>query len=215
MSETRTQTERFPIEELWVDSTSVTSVDYDWSSEDARGEWREPNWRAYAVPECYECYEHARWNDSIGAYACVNQECERVGLEIEPDEPAAPMMNYHYPLPDLNRFQASYDAPVDVREVEWRIRDLPLCLVEWDDGGYSLALTGGGMDLSWEICEAFTRLGYLPPLHFADLPAMAGMPRDEDDQYVIDACLRTAEVAELRAVRVREDLTKRYRDGAK
>jgi hypothetical protein len=42
------------------------------------------------------------------------------------------------------------------------ITDLPLCVV-WIDGTLGLALTGGGMDLSWHIAEAFIRLGWFPP----------------------------------------------------
>lgn len=89
-----------------------------------------------------------------------------------------------------------------------KIADLPLCIVRFeDDESYALALTGGGMDLSWEIAEAFMRLGYLPPLAYCDLPNMAGMDTgDERHRWVIAGCLRSCEVATFQAERTAEKL---------
>lgn len=97
-----------------------------------------------------------------------------------------PMMNYYYPLPDRDSFNGE-DAN--------KIQDMPLVLVEFEDENCALALTGGGMDLSWEICEAFIRLGYRPPLHFCDLPAMAGRGESEHDRAIIEACKESARIA--------------------
>lgn len=144
-------------------------------------------------------------SDEASAWRCPKTGCA-VNLteqDIE-DDGEGPMMNYYYPLPDLRR------VGDDPHEAASRIADLPLCVVEFQDGGYALALTGGGMDLSWEICEAFTRLGFLPPVHFADLPAMTGYPRTEEHRYTIQACVRSAEVAEGWARRTRERLTEAH-----
>lgn len=106
-----------------------------------------------------------------------------------------PMMSYDYPLPGARYTWAHAE----------RIADLPLCIVydnDADEDAYSLALTGGGMDLSWEICEAFMRLGFLPPVHFADgLPGMAGKGRSETDRWIIAGCRRSLEIARDRASR--------------
>lgn len=81
-----------------------------------------------------------------------------VGLE-------GPMMNYYYPLDTPHSF--------DPQQAALKLVDLPVCLVSFANE-YALALTGGGMDLSWEICEAYVRLGEAPPFHFASrLPRMA------------------------------------------
>lgn len=97
--------------------------------------------------------------------------------ELDDDDPAheeadrahehagGPMMNYAYPC-DVD----------DIGDAAAKLDGLPLCVVEHDDGRTELALTGGGMDLSWEICAAYVRLGYAPPIHFASLPNMAGGP---------------------------------------
>lgn len=96
-----------------------------------------------------------------------------------------PMMNYYYPLPD----EREYDED-DARAVQ----HLNLCLVHFmEDETYALALTGGGMDLSWDICEGFMRLGYYPPVHFR-LPNMAGTPDNEHHQTVIQACIKGREI---------------------
>jgi hypothetical protein len=90
-----------------------------------------------------------------------------------------PMMSYAYPL------DSRYDADA--------IADLPSTTVVTIDDEPYLALTGGGMDFSWEICESFIRLGYLPPVHFCDLPMMAGQPT-EAGKVIIAACRKSCEV---------------------
>lgn len=86
------------------------------------------------------------------------------------DEDSAPMMNYCY--------------PVTLREIESHkaaeaLVGLPLTLIEDDDEECYLALTGGGMDLSAEICRAYIALGQRPPVHFCDVPRMAGRKYDQ------------------------------------
>jgi len=96
-----------------------------------------------------------------------------------------PMMNYYYPLPDFKDF--GYEDAL-------KINHLNLCLVYFTEKEeYALALTGGGMDLSWDIVEAYIRLGYYPPTHF-DLPNFAGMPNDMHRRCIINACIGSREI---------------------
>lgn len=198
-----TETERYDVERLYVGSLHTSSIEYDWGSGYTEG--GEQRWQSFEAPSCPECDAYARWDEEENTWVCRSApgECENAGGEVDPFDNGAegPMMNYYYPLEDLGRASDVYDAAE-------RIRDLPLCVVDFDEsgGGYALALTGGGMDLSWEICEAFTRLGFLPPLHFCDLPRMSGYPRGEPDLYVIEACKRSAEVARYQAERTAERL---------
>ncbi len=111
-----------------------------------------------------------------------------------------PMMNYYYPLPDN----------VDTSKAREALQGLPLTLVyfnetENDESFYALALTGGGMDLSWEICEAFIRLGYYPPLQYCGLPRMA-MTMHPDRRAVLEGCKLSAKAGALRASNLVEDL---------
>ena len=51
------------------------------------------------------------------------------------------------------------------------------------------------MNLAWEICEAFMLLGFLPPLHFCDLPGMAGRGASAKDRWIIAGCLKSCVIA--------------------
>lgn len=98
-------------------------------------------------------------------------------FEGQEDEDWHPVMNYIYPL------------PYGVRTTNnWR--SAMRCTTVVQVGGETyLALTGGGMDLSWEICEAYLRCGYLPPAHFArHLPKMGGRGSSDLDRDILDAC---------------------------
>ncbi len=114
-----------------------------------------------------------------------------------PDE-GMPMMNYAY--------------PADIDNGEWAqglLRDLPVVVV-WLNGEYVLALSGGGMDLSWEICEAYMKLGQYPPAHFCDLPAMSGRGESAEDIEIIRACETTLVAMVERADSQLNSLRRKY-----
>jgi hypothetical protein len=133
--------------------------------------------------------------------------------EEQENEEFVPMMNYYYPLPN--------DFEEDMKDKfgdEWRskIKDklVTTTVVRFeDDDKYALALTGGGMDLSWEICESFINLGYLPPAHFCDLPRMAGKSMDdESNRKIVLACLRSLDVIKYRSDYSKEGLEKMLKE---
>jgi hypothetical protein len=95
--------------------------------------------------------------------------------EIE-NEGYAPLMNYIYPL------GSHFEVPDNVRN---KLVNTTIVLI---DGEYFLALTGGGMDLSWEICESYIRLGFYPPVHFCRLPPMAGRGQTDRDKHIVSCC---------------------------
>lgn len=105
-----------------------------------------------------------------------------------------PQMDYVYPLTDFGlRFGKSENGLWSAAAL---IADYPLCVVEIEElDVIGLALTGGGMDLSWEICGAYIALGFYPPVHFAgDLPRMAGYHR-ERHVHIAEVCLEACEIA--------------------
>jgi len=104
--------------------------------------------------------------------------------EISPEQwgSEGPMMNYYTPLDPISTFTPEQAA--------WAIRDFPLCIVAVDGENYGLALTGGGMDLSWEIAGAFIALGYYPPAHIDRLPRMAGMQPTADRVRIVQALMQ-------------------------
>lgn len=177
------------------------SVD-DWSArlgEDGDG------WRALEAFECPEC-KRTIVASSLGECECRDvlsdvvevidgEECEvpntcRGTVYLE-----GPMMSYWYPV-----------KLADCEAAAMLIAHLPLCVVQFDDDETGLALTGGGMDLSWEICEAFIVLGYRPPVHFCDLPVMAGRGTSERDIAIIAACEESCRIKERWVARTRERL---------
>lgn len=87
---------------------------------------------------------------------------------------------------------------------------LPVCVVSTDDG-LALALTGGGMDLTWELCEAYMIAGQLPPATLAArLPHMGGRGVSESDRAIIAACHESLRIAAMRAEFDRDDLRMSY-----
>ena len=161
-----------PLKELNCDTIDTKSMNFDF------GEGYPVTWESYEAAECEEC----------GNIQLVTgeDECEECGEYLYAD---GPMMNYFYPLPS-----ASYD--------NWEADDakklinLPLCLVYFTNAGqWALALTGGGMDLSWEICEAFMILGFKPPVNFCDLPNMAGMELTERNKWILEGCKQSCDIS--------------------
>lgn len=137
--------------------------------------------------ECVACA-------GTGNTAKLTDDQVRIIAEAEPYMHGAegPMMNYRYPLGDGSDHIGSWGYRGDAVYAAYRLRDLPLCVTGYDEE-IALALTGGGMDLSWEIVEAFTLLGWLPPVYF-NLPGMAGRGSSETDLYLIAAVDRSLEV---------------------
>lgn len=126
---------------------------------------------------------HVLFDNENGHPTDVHGTCQ---LEACPDYGSraanveGPMMNYWYPIGDRYGF--------DPDDAALALKDLPLCVVEVS-GDMGLALTGGGMDFTWEIVEAFVTLGYLPPLAHNDPPQMAGKElASEKNQYLLAAC---------------------------
>lgn len=106
------------------------------------------------VQRCSECQEpiaigHGEWlhNEIIDDSECT-------GILVS----TGPAINFFYEVP--------FDDDVGLAGA--KLQGLNVCAVELEDGRTGLALTGAGMDHSWEICAAHIALGFLPPFHFAD-----------------------------------------------
>lgn len=180
-----------PIETLYADSVGVQPVNRDWSL------GYQEQWDWIRVPRCHMCGAECSEYDTeiateggdliaIGRDCCADPKCAGFGEEALESEDAGPMMNYSYELPA--KCWGAREAWT--RADAGKIAHLPLVIVFFngDPSDAALALSGGGMDLSWEICQAFMRLGFLPPAHFAALPKMAGMPATDVHLWVIAGC---------------------------
>ena len=102
-----------------------------------------------------------------------------------------PMMNYRYPLPDFDEKNHSSDK---IKKALRRAGSLTL-VEDLKSNEKFLALTGGGMDLSWDIVKGYVNLGFAPPAHFCrNLPEMAGMALTEENNEAILGCRRSLKV---------------------
>lgn len=185
-----------PVKNLHADSIDMEPISFDWSAntlepyrhDDSKG----LPWSFWEAVECDKCGRVVILQN--GSHDETHSDVEPT-IEVDGyDEPnecdgnvpysEGPQMNYWYPIehPDM-----------DADDMARAISHLPLCVVEVD-GVMGLALTGGGQDLSWEICEAFIWIGQLPPIHFADLPRMAGRGTSAHDRFIIRAALKSTYV---------------------
>lgn len=181
---------------------SEDHVDYSWSDEahvDHNGEPSYEFWEATMAAGRTYVYatEDAAWTSH---YLDGGIRSEEGDFEM-PDELSylgdvvgGPIMNGYWPL--------GYDlAPLGTspRFVAAKLVDMPVCLVQVD-GLYGIALTGGGMDLSWELANSAIVAGFMPWL---GLEIHQGSP-DSTWAYGI------GQIGKARAARVRAALRYRY-----
>jgi len=168
----------------------VSAVDVKPQYKDFSKDFEE--WDYYEAEECWNCGKAIVTNH--------NPECPECGQEHDGLE--GPMMNYFYALPHFD---------MDPEEAAKKLIGVSLCLVHRlddvdEENEWGLALTGGGMDMSWDICEAYILLGYLPPLFACNLPDFAGKKLTTRAKLIIGACARSTRVAEGWAVSTRKRL---------
>lgn len=193
-----------PIRDLSTANVSSTPRDIDWTEtlgEDLDG------WTAYGFDQCSKCGEWVFTNQG-------GEEQHRYSIQENEDEPtdctgyvqgAEPMMNHFYP--------ADFDmTPEDAAR---RIKDLPLCVITIDGGRYNedetgFALTGGGMNLSWEIAEAYVKCGLLPPARFSRLPDYS-RPLSNAQKRILAAMRRSLRIVRDRANTDPQLLNRQYR----
>ncbi len=178
---------RKPVRELYVDAVDTSPRSFDYS------EGYPERWDYFEACRCEECNKVKLVQGEEHHHNVEDTDC-RGYLNTE-----GPMMDFFYPLPHFDHLGTDEAAKLIV--------DLPLCVIYVEDmNEYGLALTGGGMDLSWEICEAYMRLNYLPPVHFCDLPGMAGKRLNTRTKWILAGCRRSLKVVEQRASFTREHL---------
>ncbi len=169
---------------LRTDAIAARPVDFDWSK--GIGE----RWElVYPDPEKWtDKYRREWWGEhSTGEGADDDEAAELDALrDLIQENPSGyePMMSYYYPLPGFDGDASAAQATLDNAGVG-------ACIVAEVDGAAVLALAGGGMDLSWDICRAYIALGYYPPVHYAGkLPKMAG----ESDTATAAVCLEACRI---------------------
>jgi hypothetical protein len=176
---------RTPVKDLWGEFTLSKSIHLPDRWDEHTGDYR------YDVWEAVQCDECGKWVVMHGDGESRHSDYDRNWDSDDFEESACDgylysegaIMSYAYPI-DLKRIYNNADRAALL------IAHLPLCLIEMD-GDYYLALTGGGMDLSWEIAEAYMRLGYLPPTQFSDLPLYAGQDLNGTRRWILRGMRRS------------------------
>lgn len=169
------------IADLSCEMIEVRSIDFDFS--EGFGE----TWEFTEASRCEKCNAIVMGGGDKHSDLDGDSDCDGYVSET-----SGPMMSYYYPCPEL-----------DAEEAAQKLVDTCLCVVTINNET-ALALTGGGMDLSWEICRAYIDLGYLPPLAFCDLPGICGKGLKARDRDTVAACLKTCAVAASWANRTAE-----------
>lgn len=167
-------------------------VEYDWGEEGWEWGVVYPDFSDWTIQDCVDVADEHGWDIAevvdAGAGAVNWQGLLRAHISNEPDF-GCPMMNYYYPLPDTLDTEKAQALLLNTCLVVVMVR------VDTDADEFpAMALTGDGMDLTWEICEAYITLGFLPPVHFCGLVRMAGRGASERDKGTIAACRRSLEV---------------------
>jgi len=178
------------LDNLACDAVNTKSRHVDWSEGwPEKWEYIEPTGKL----QCGSCFAEVYEDTFEGA--CPS--CGAEDLAEYREEDGGPMMNYFYPIPDFGEYGPGSDKAARLLDEA----HVALCLIRLNGGEYNedewgLALTGGGMDLSWQICEAFIVLGYLPPLFACELPDFAGHDYStERSKRIVEACRRSARFA--------------------
>lgn len=212
---------RFKPENLAKDSLWSGSVDMDWQAMlDAyhNGTGTEPE---MAIPYPTESVLNEYWpefdqwekdnpasdfEDAEDRLNAAIEAFEQSGFYAEWTDTFFPVMNYAYPV------KLRYGD--DSRDVATRIDALAGCVSLADiDGQHYFALTGGGMDLSWNICAAFIAAGLMPPVKYLrDLPGYASSGKYRSNltdpvAALVVACLPVAaDCLEIAAKKLRESV---------
>ncbi len=161
-------TPRTPVGDLYAAFIDAKPRDFDFS------EGYPETWSYLEAARCEECDEAVVPVSGENVHWDIDEESDCGGyLYAE-----GPMMNYMYPI--------RWDRVGSGERAALALIDLPLCLVHLEkEEEFFLALTGGGMDLKWQIAEAYMVLGYLPPTHFSRLPDMAGKKLNSRNRWIL------------------------------
>ncbi len=155
---------------------------------------------SYAVIDGHT--EHYDWSEGY-------TEKWEIGLQLseneQNNEEYFPMMNFRYPVckyamealkehehedkPEMDDLDSDGQWTPQ-QELKDKLNNMTI-IYDMEDEIYWLALTGGGMDFSWEICETYIALGMYPPVAFCELPGMAGRGKTYGDKIIIEACKKS------------------------
>lgn len=184
--------------ELSYDSIDAQSASYDWTEGYAeRWDTIQPDFSDIELVKKFldmQGHEHKDQGASETDEEYERRSTEQAEEVWRTDEFGHPMMNYYYP------FHLRHGADPSELQMKMFIEGGSTCLVMVEEEPV-IALTGGGMDLSWDICLAYILCGNFPPVRFCDLPDFAGQKSSETNLLIIAACQESCQGLKERAER--------------
>lgn len=179
-----------PVKDLSAAAVDAKPVDFDWS--EGYGETWDivlPNTYSWTKEECLSWIDGESLELSdllLDDDAELDAIREKIRERMDEDSDRfTPVMSYYYPLPGLSMKAEDAQTILDNSSCA-----LAVVLVGDEP---VMALTGGGMDFSWDICRAYMLLGFLPPTHFQP-PEMGGMKLDARTRWVLAGYRRSCQV---------------------
>ena len=115
--------------------------------------------------------------------------------DLADDADHAPLMRYVYPLEREFSYEEARQLQARLLISPWSI--IVVELITAFGSEHALALTGGGMDMTWDICGGYVVAGMLPPFAHCRLPNFAGQRATAANLLVRDAVRRSIEVVQM------------------
>ena len=183
-------TEALNIDDLYYSAINVQSTNFNFGAGYSET-WEDVPLSYFTCPTC----------DFVGDGAWELEDCPHCngGTILERPE-VSPMMNYRWELPGYGGDPESDQ----LRLYQSRVNMVLIKIIGGEDAEdeYALALSGGGMNLAWDIAQAYILLGYVPPITLYDsLPLFAGQDNSQEPfASVLKACFQGLENSRNRLI---------------
>jgi hypothetical protein len=161
---------RTPAKKLRSDFVDSNPVSFDFNDR--------CDWEFFSAVTCAEC-KHTYVTEYYESYC---PKCDNTNYDD------GPLYNYIYPI--------NFRVVGGEEKAALAIKNTGLLIIKTGDE-YYMALGGAGMNMSWEICEAYMLLGFLPPTHFAKLPDLAGLRKNARVKWILAGVRRSLRLSRL------------------
>jgi hypothetical protein len=185
----------------------VELAELDMTDADEAADWLRANWRdrlpARTVLEIDVAMREAKEEHDEEALEQAVEDFKSSDDFYEWQDSYQPMMNALWPC-EPRYGLADEDAATAIDRYAGATA-LVTINSEQHHGLQGIAMTGGGMDMSWDICAAYICCGCIPPIRLlADVPHFAGQKSSELTQAVLECMDLAADWLTSRAERLRQ-----------
>lgn len=193
---TRGVLEEYGAEDFYLEIAPAEFNAEKWMEANLPEDFESEDERQAALREAREEFEE----DDESALAQAIERFERTDSFYDWQQRFEPAMNFYWPV-NLAYGVSEEDAAA---LIDRHAGATSLVYIESFDT-HAIVLTGGGMDLSWDICAAYVCCGCVPPMELLE-----GLPEFKQHgtdmlRFILETCVpKAAEFVEGRAARMRE-----------